>query len=744
MRSLRSLSLLVAALVACGPKPTTSITPTLPGDGDSHVVKPIEPPPAPTANDPWAGRTDLIATPAVKPPQKLDLPPVKRFTLPNGLKVVIVKDARLPVVSMQLAVRAGRADEPRARLGVSEFAADMLVKGTTKRKALDIAKAIDFVGGGLGVDASFEATIASCKVLSKNTNVCLDLLPDVVLNPSFPGDEMARVREQLLASVRTRLDDAGTMASVQVQNLLWGNDHVRGWVTDDASVKAITREDLIAWHKAWFAPDNALLAIAGDVDPVKLEKDLTRAFGGWKKRAVPPHPAFTDPKQDGIRIRLVDKPKQSQTQIRIGQLGIRHGDPRFFDSLVWNYTLGGGAFSSRLMKVVRSAGGKTYGASSAFDRNIDRGTFVASTFTRNAEAVATTKLVLGEIARMAKDGPTEAEVSDAIANIAGSYAVRFEGADDVTAALLGAELHGFGEEYVSNYALRVGKVDAASARAAAHEILTPDKVVIVMVGDAAELKPLLDKEGWRYDMVRFTDPIGGGSGAAPTPPPPADPKAEAAGRAMLDDALKAKGGAAKLTAITAIDMKASGTITGQGQTLAIEIERRFAQPDKIRVDVTIANQIQVAYAVAGGAGWQKSPQGVADVPAEQLEQLEHQRWTDPEFVLLRHLEKGALVRALPDQSDKGVAYALVNITSADGAHTVTLFIDKKTKLIKQLAYPDQGDVSFDMFDDYKDVGGIQIAHKRASKNGAEELSLTVDKIEVNPTLDAALFTRPSK
>jgi zinc protease len=743
MRSLRFVSLLAAALAACGPKPSTTITPTLPGDGDSHVAKPTDPPPLPPIDDPWAGRTDLIMTPAVKPPQKLDLPEVKRFTLPNGLQVMILRDTRLPVVSMQLAVRAGRADEPHARLGVADFAADMLVKGTAKRKALDIAKTIDFVGGGLGVDASFEATIASCKVLSKNTKTCLDLLPDVVLNPSFPVDEMARVREQVLAGVHQRLDDAATMASVQIQNLLWGNDHVRGWVPDDASVKAITRDDLVAWHKAWFAPDNALLAIAGDVDPVQMQKDLTQAFGGWKKRAVPPHPAYADPKQDGIRIRLVDKPKQTQTQIRIAQLGIRHTDPRFFDSLVWNYTLGGGAFSSRLMKVVRSAGGKTYGASSAFDRNLDRGTFVASTFTRNAEAVATTKLVLGEIAKMAKDGPTEAEVSDAIANIAGSYGTRFEGADDVTGALLGAELHGYGEEYVQNYALRVGKVDAASAKAAAHEILTPDKVVIVMVGDAAELAPLLDKEGWKYELVKFTDPIGGGSGAE-APPLPVDPKAEAAGRAMLEEALVAKGGIDKLRAIKTLDMKASGTITGQGQTLDIEIERRFIVPEQVRVDVLIAHQIQIAYAVAGAAGWQQSPQGVADVPPEQLAQLEHQKWTDPEFVLLRHLEKGAKVRALPDQTDKGVAYSLVNITSADGANTVTLFIDKKTKLIKQLAYPDQGDVAFDMFDDYKDVGGIQIAHKRASKTGPEELALTVSKIEINPVVDPALFVRPAK
>src|SRR5207245_7329414 len=127
----------------------------------------------------------------------LELPPVERFTLANGLQVMVVRDARLPVVSMQLAIKAGRADEPRAHLGIAEFAADMLVKGTKRRKALDIAKAVDFVGGGVTVDATFEATVASCKVMTKNLSMCLDVLPDIVMNPTFPTDAMGRVREQL-------------------------------------------------------------------------------------------------------------------------------------------------------------------------------------------------------------------------------------------------------------------------------------------------------------------------------------------------------------------------------------------------------------------------------------------------------------------------------------------------------------------------------------------------------------------
>src|SRR5262249_44836553 len=158
----------------------------------------------------------------------------------------------------------------------------------------------------------------------------------------------------------------------------------------------------------------ALLVVAGDVDSKKLKGDLERTFGTWKKGPVPPTPTYKEPGLSGIRIRLVDKPDQTQTHIRIAQFGIKHDDARFFDTLVWNYALGGGGFNSRLMKVVRVEGGKAYGASSAFDRNLDKGSFVVQTFTRNSEAVATTKLMLGEIAKMEKDGPTAVEVDTAI------------------------------------------------------------------------------------------------------------------------------------------------------------------------------------------------------------------------------------------------------------------------------------------------------------------------------------------
>ena len=356
----------------------------------------------------------------------------------------------------------------------------------------------------------------------------------------------------MIAGVRQRLDEPGTLASAHVQNLLWGNEHVRGWVDSETSVAALHRDDLVAWHKTWFVPGNALLVVTGDVDPKRLQADLERGFAGWAKAPVPPTPKYPEPGLSGIRIRLVDKPGQTQTHIRVAQFGIKHDDPRFFDTLVWNYTLGGGAFSSRLMKVERVEGGKTYGASSSFDRNLDRGSLVAQTFTRNSEAVATTKMLLGEIAKMQKDGPTRDEVASAIANIAGGYALKFQSAADVGAALIGAELHGFGREYLTNFPVAVGKVDVADAKRAAAEILDPKAYVVVMVGDAKDLEPQLKKEGWRYEKVAYTDPITPAPELAQpdAPDKPIDPQgARRAAHKVIDEALAAKGGKAKLAAL---------------------------------------------------------------------------------------------------------------------------------------------------------------------------------------------------
>ncbi|HEU4728840.1 MAG TPA: insulinase family protein [Kofleriaceae bacterium] len=738
------------AVAACGPKPAPAPIPVLPGDGDTHVVKPAPvKPPAPS--DPWSARSDLIAMPAPRPPAPLELPKIEELKLGNGLTVYVIKNDRLPVVAMQLAIRAGRMHEPRARLGVSELTADMLVKGTRLHDAQALARAIDLAGGTIAADATFEATLVSCSALTRNASTCFDLVPEMITQPSFPEAELARMRDNLAGTLRQRFDDPGTLASAHAQNLLWGQDHVRGWINNEQSIAAIRRDDLVAWHRAWFVPGNAILVITGDVDARRLRGDLERTFGAWRKGPVPPAPTYPEPGLSGSRIRVVDRPGGAQTSIRIAQFGIKHDDPRFFDTLVWNHVLGGGGAGSRLTRALRAATGKSYAASSSFDRNLDRGSFVAASFTRTADAMTATKAMLAEIAKMAKEGPTKDEVVAAIGSIAGGYPVRFQSAADVGAALVGAELHGFGREYLTNFPIAVGQVDVADAKRAASEILDPKAYVIVLVGDAKELEPQLKKEGWRYETVPASAPITAPPPAQPETPP--DPAAVTAARKLIDEAIAAKGGKARLAGIKALRLTAAGTTTIQGQSLPVKISRVFVLPDKMRIDATITppraqKDVVISVGVNGKVGWQRGPdqktgaETVVEISGEQLSDIDFERWREPELILLKAADPAAKLAPAPDETIDGKAHAVVNLATPFGV-SVALYIDRKTKMVGRMSYHDSRNAEDDDFSDYRDVGGLKIAHKRTSTGAGRSTALELKSVEIDPKIDASVFAKPA-
>ncbi|MBX3156008.1 MAG: insulinase family protein [Deltaproteobacteria bacterium] len=733
--------LLILAVAACGPPPKAAPIPLLPGDGDQHVAKPATP--VKDTNDLWAGKTDLIAPPPAAAPSAVALPPLDEWKLANGLAVHVVRTERAPVVSVQLAIRAGRMHEPRARLGVSELAADMLVRGTRKRDANAIARSVDAIGASLAADATFEATLVSCGALAKQLGTCLDLVNELVTQPTFPDGEIAKVRDRIVKLVGARLTDPSGLAAAHVQNLLWGADHVRGWVNSEQSVGALRRDDLLAWHKQWFHPNNALLVVTGDVDPKRIRAEIERAFGGWAKTPVAQPPPFKEAGLSGSRIRLVDAPGATTAHVRVAQYGIKHQDPHFFDALVWNHALGGGAIGSRLSRV--RIGERLYSATTSFDRNVDRGSFVATAVTRSPDAVAMAKAIVDALARMEKDGPTQEEVNAAIASITGGYGIRFQTAAELGSALLGAELHDFGREYLTNFPLAVGKVDVESAKRAAGEILDAKAYVVVIVGDAKDLEPALKKEGWRFQKVSFADAIS----------PPAveawDPKSVAEARRLVDEALAAKGGKAKLAALKGLHMVQSGTTAGRDGTQKLDIDRTIIFPDKMRIDASV-NGNKVVIALDGKTGWQLAPTEVDDQGKPGKVQLgeidsnptiEFERWREPDVILLRASDPAAQITIAADESIDGNAVSVVRMRSPFQGVEVFLYIDKKTKLIRRMLYNDHGRSEADDFDDYKVVGGLQIAHKRTSNNNGRVTRLEVKSIELDPKFDPKAWVKPT-
>jgi len=742
--STKALVALLGIVASCGGTTAPGLTPQLPADGDVNTRKPGQSHDD-TGSDPWAGRTDLIVAPKSKEPSALALPAIESFRLRNGLEVMVVKDATVPVVAMRLAVRAGRENESRDKVGVSSFVAAMLDKGTKARSAPAIADAIDFVGGALSASADYDGTYVSCRVMAKELGTCLQLLPDVVINPTFPEGEMPNVRDGLMAEVRGRRDDAGQLAGLHFANALWGAEHPRGWSMSATTIQALQQKDLREWHRAWFKPNNAVLAVAGDVDANALKRDLERAFAGWRPGKVSSTRGVEPPALAGVRVRLVDKPDQTQSHIRVGEYGLALGDRDFYDALVYNYALGGGAFSSRLMKVVRSEAGKTYGASSRFDKDKSRGAFWVTTFTRNAETRATIDLLLQEIEKMAKAGPTAKEVADAIANIAGSYSTSFQSAEAFATALLAAKLSGFGPEYVRDYALKVGAVTAESAAAAARARLDPSNLVIVIVGAAKDVKPQLDAAGWKYEVVDYMDPVADYERKAMAEQQSAavSEQEQAKAKEVLEQALATKGGA-KLAKVKSLRLQADATLSLGPQTVPVEMARIMMVPDKLQLSMKVMGGTQVV-TLDGDTGWVKQEMGgqsqIIDLPATEMRAAKSQLWRDQELVLLRFKDAGTTAKLVSSTK----THDIVELVKDKWA--VRLHINKKTKLLDEMSYQEGGEMSSETYGDYRPVAGIMIAHSRKTtqkmmgKNAVFDIK--IKKVELNPAVDPAVFTRPA-
>jgi zinc protease len=502
-----SLTILLA-LAGCASSPPPA--PAAPASAVQVQYENTPAPAAPKAKPPaeyWAGRKDLIHAPAPPKPAELALPPVQRFTLKNGLQVIVVARKELPVVSFGLAVQAGGFDERRDQLGVSDFVAAMLRRGTKTRSADDISHAIDFVGGVLDAQATNESTNAGCSALSKDAKLCLDLLSDILLHPSFPEGEMGEVRDEMLAAVAARFDNPHELANAHFDNQLFGEQHPEGWVLSADDVRKITRAHLEDFWKKFYRPNRAILAVAGDVDAAKLRAGIEKAFGGWTRAKVPERPTWTIPKIAATRILLVDRPDSTQATLVFGHEGIKHADPRWYAATLMNYALGGSDFASRLMIEVRAKRGLTYGIGSSFGSPLYQGAFRVAGSTKSETTWEALLASVNEVRRMKTEGPTVAELDKAKGYYAGSYPFKLQTAAGVAQALVAAELHGLGADYVRQLPLRLAAVDEAAAKAAAAELLHPDTMVVVLVGKAAAIEPQIADKGITYKKINFKDPI---------------------------------------------------------------------------------------------------------------------------------------------------------------------------------------------------------------------------------------------
>jgi zinc protease len=689
--------------------------------------------------------------------EPIQLPPIKTVTLENGLKVIVIEQPSLPIVQFSLRVRAGAIHEPTDRTGLATFTAMMLRQGTTNRTADQISEAIDFVGGSLGASADVERTDVTARVLKKDFQVGLDLLADIVQNPNFPEKEIGIVRNQLLASVRGMRDDPSELASAHLDFALFGTIHPLGRSMSEQSVNAITRDDLVTFHGIYYRPNNAVLAVAGDVKADEVIAAVKKAFGSWQKGDIPPAPLPEPVKLQGYKVRFVHKPGQTQTHIEIGHFGLAVTDPDYIPTVLANYVLGGGAFSSRLLQIIRSKAGKTYSIFSYFPSYSFPGYFRISTFTRNDQAFETLQLVLDEFKKFKENGITQEELQAAQDNIAGSYILRLETLSGLTTTILNNDFYGFSMDRSRNWRKLVRSVTLEQANKAIKDRFDPENLAIVLLSDVkilegrTELLPGLPIES--VGVVDWLEPVTARAKpyaeflaalAAPKGPTQLEWKAQVTpqAKALLERAFAAQGGFERVAQIRDTYVKIRGSLFLGGQEAKVEGEVWIKLPNKLRQIVKFAGG-QVVYIYNGIQGWVEVGGRMRDLPAQALTELREAIELDSLLLLWNIARPEYKFEIVGTAQVDGQETQILRMTTDQGKSADFYFDTERFVPLKIVTQTSEGKTKEQLLSDYRRVEGFWVPFALKTLED-KELTDNVEVVEfkVNTGVGDEQFEKP--
>jgi zinc protease len=729
------------------------------------------------AQDRWPSESP----PKPLPARDVKFPPYQVQTLPNGLQVVAVLHHEQPAVSTRLLIRAGGSSDPRGKLGLARLAASLLDQGTTTKSAQELADAIDFIGGAMGTGAGTDLSYLHMIVMKDSFEVALRMLSDMARHPAFAPQEIDRQRQQILSGLRVSLEDPDYVANAVFDRLVYGfHPYGMPQTGTPQTINAIARDDLVAFHQKYFAPNNAILAIVGDVTAEEAFAEAKKVFGDWERHDVPAM-TFIDPPEPTRRVIVINKSDAVQTELRVGHIGVPRKSPDYM-ALNLAVRILGGEGSNRLHQVLRTERGLTYGAQASFDTLKWSGDIQAETNTRSEATGEVLRLIVDEFWRLQRERVGERELADAKAYLAGSFPLTIETPDQIAMQVLNVLVYDLPVEQLQTFRERVNAVTVDDVQRVARLYLKPDHLSVVLVGNAAAFATQLQGVGFgKYETVELANldltsadfkhgkTAAGGAGeagrtyraaAAPgyrlsaqqavaQPPAPTIGPAEGEkAKALLDRVVAAKGGLEKLRGITTITAATKAPVTDRDGNAAQVLTTTYLQyPNRVRVEERLGDATrQTVY--DGEHAWLRDPQGaVHDADVTRLRDFETSFKRDTVSMLLA-AENGTIrARILPDvKDDAGKLYHALEL-SGNGLEPVVLSVDPQSGLISKqtfIAGGPGGQLIEERFSDYRLVDGIQVPFTTTAFGSGRPLGeRQVTSITFNAPIDPALFKRPS-
>ena len=640
------------------------------------------------------------------------------FTLPNGLKVMVVENHKLPRVSFSLNIDNTPYAEGNKK-GVADLTSSLIGNGSVKISKDAFNEEIDF----LGADLNFYSSGASGSSLSKYSGRILELMAEGALNPKFTQEEFDKEKDKLIEGLKTQEKSVAAVAG-RVQNVLaYGKSHPSGEFLSEETIKNVTLSDVENNYHTNFVPENAYLIIIGDVKFKETKKAVEKLFGSWAK-ATAPSLTYTDPVNvQYSQINFVDMPNAVQSEISLqNTVNLKMSDKDYFATIVANQILGGD-FNSYLNMNLREKHGWTYGARSSIGGSKYVSTFRASTQVRNAVTDSAVVEFFKEIKKIRTEKVTDEMLANVKAGYVGKFVMQIEKPQTVAGYALRIKTQGLPEDFYENYIKNINAVTADDVLAVANKYFLEDNIRVVIVGKGSEVISGLEK--LKIPMFYFDK-----YGAATEKP--VMKKAVPAGvtaKIVLDNYIKAIGGEKAVLAVKSLSTIATGEIQGT----ALEMTSKITSSNKMVVEMKAMGMTMMKQ-VVNDKGAYVSQQGQRkDLDGDKLAELKASAMPFDELKL--SLKTGITLDGI--ESFNGAdAYVI-----KDGKSTLYYDVKSGFKIGKAVVQEANGQkmTQITNFGDYKEVKGIKFPFKTSMSFGPQEIEFKTTEVKINEGVTDADF-----
>ncbi|MEP0773072.1 MAG: insulinase family protein [Acidobacteriota bacterium] len=693
-----------------------------------------------------------LAAPAVaqvKSYQEITYPPLPAFNIPkpqvvtlkNGLTVYMLQDRELPLVQISARIRTGSNYEPADKTGLARLMAAVQRTGGTARMSGDaiddfLAVRAASIETGMGGDSAF----ANMDCLKGDVPEVLRVFADILRNPTFADEKLQIAKVQARTAIARRNDNVNAITARELQRLVYGEDSPLARNEEYATIAAITRDDLLAFHRTYYHPNNVYLGVVGDFEPRAMLRLLEQVFGDWPRgpRFAEPPAAYRKAPRPGVFY--IEKKDVTQANIAMGHLGIEMANPDFFAVQVLNEVLGG-SFASRMFSNIRSKKGLAYNVYGAVGAGYTTpGILRAGMQTKLEKMGEAVEALQEELRGIIANPPTPEELARAKESILNSFVFNYDSSAKILRQQMLYAYYGLPANFLETYRANIEKVTAADVARVAKAYVRPDQLSLLVVGDASKFDRPLSTFG-PVTTVDITIP----------PPPDTTAKVEKteraadAGRALLARAARALGGA-DAAKVRAISSSATMTVSMGGQSMSMKRSGLIVFPNRVRQVVSTPMGEQVVV-IDGSSGFMAMGGQVRPLPASMVEQQQSELKRDLRVLVWSHADPEMEAVAGGEDRVDGQPCTILQVTYKGAASQ--LCVAANGTVLRQSYQGTNpltgapGQVELRM-SDYRELDGRQVPFRQVMLvDGQEVMTSTLESWQVNPPVDEALFARPA-